>query len=56
MIVLEIPWVEQITQGNLEAENLWWPLICPSTTPMGAGSLRGEGRMYPQDSIRCPLS
>ena len=56
MTVLEIPWAEQIPRGDLEAENLRWPLICLSTTPMGAGPLKGEGRRYPQDSQYVVLS
>lgn len=56
LTVLEIPWAEQITQGNLEAESLWRPLICLSTAPMGAGPLKGQGRMCPQDSQSIVLS
>lgn len=48
LIVLEIPWAEQITQGNLEAENLWRPLICLSTASMGAGPLKGKDRCAPK--------
>lgn len=48
LIVLEIPWAEQITQGNLEAGSLWRPLICLSTVPMGAGPLKEKEGCAPK--------